>query len=117
MILPVRSNADLRPLIVCTISSVISWRVVSDKWKDGWYMRWMKRTCEFGAFRFEFIPLVSAVAEYDHTESGGRLAGLLARNDGIDVVRRRLAAIEDRLGPLVRRRHDLHNTHTHKVKV
>jgi hypothetical protein len=26
VILPVRSSADLRPLIVCTISSVISWR-------------------------------------------------------------------------------------------
>jgi hypothetical protein len=42
---------------------------------DGWYVYAMemklKRTCEFGAFRFEFVPLVSAVAEYDHTESGG----------------------------------------------
>jgi len=66
-----------------------------------------KRTGDFGAFRLEFIPLVPTVAEYDHTESGGRLAGL-ARNDGIDVVRRRLAAIKDHLGGLVRRRHDLH---------
>jgi hypothetical protein len=82
-----------------------------DERMDGMYIRWMERTCEFGAFRFEFIPLVSAVAEYDHAESGGRLAGLLARNDGIDVVRRRLAVIKDRFGRLVRRRHDLH-THT-----
>lgn len=73
----------------------------------------MKLTREFSTFRLEFITLVPAVAEYDHAESGGRLARL-ARNDGIDVVRRRLAAIKDHLGGLVRRWHDLH-THTHKV--
>ena len=44
---------------------------------------------------------------HEDAESGGRLAGL-ARDDGMDVIRRRLAAIEDGLGGLVRRRHDLH---------
>lgn len=34
-------------------------------------MKKKKRTCDFGAFRLELIPLVSAVAEYDHAESGG----------------------------------------------
>ena len=66
-----------------------------------------KRTRELGALRLEFIPLVTAVAMYDDAErGGGRLAGL-PRNDAIHVVRRRLAVVKDRLGGLVRRRHDL----------
>lgn len=46
---------------------------VMDERMDGMYVSYdgWERTCEFGAFRFEFIPLVSAVAEYDHTEGGG----------------------------------------------
>ena len=112
VILPVRSNADLRPLIVCTISSVKSRRAVSRSAIDGYTMT---LTREFGTFRLEFIPLVPAVAEYDHAESSrGRLARL-ARNDGIDVVRGRLAAIEDHLSGLVRRWHDLH-TRTRVVR-
>ena len=64
------------------------------------------RTCELGTLRLKFVSLVPADAMDDDTESGGRLAGL-ARDNGIDMVRRRLAAVKDRLGTLVRRRHDL----------
>src|SRR6267142_1562008 len=42
---------------------------------------------------------------------GGRFAGL-ARDDAVDVVRRCLAAVKDRLGAFVRRRHDLRATTT-----
>ena len=41
---------------------------------------------------------------------GGRFAGL-TRDDAVDVVRRRLTAVKDRLGAFVRRRHDLRANH------
>ena len=66
-----------------------------------------ERTGELGALRLKLVPLVPAVTMHDDSECGrGRLAGL-ARNDAVDVVRRRLAVVKDRLGGLVRRRHDL----------
>ena len=104
-ILPVRSNADLRPLIVCTISSVNqSGSQVND---TDMSIDDDERTGEFGTLRLELVPLVPAVAMHDDSECGrGRFAGL-ARDDAVDVVRRRLAAVKDRLGGFVRRRHDL----------
>jgi hypothetical protein len=46
----------------------------------------------------------------DDAERGrGRLAGL-AREEAVDVVGRRLAVVENCLGGLVRRRHDLKHT-------
>jgi len=73
----------------------------------------VKRTGKLGALRLEFIPLVPAVAMHDDAEdSGGRLGGL-ARDDAVDMERRRLAAVKDRLGSLVRRWHDLHTHRKH----
>jgi hypothetical protein len=67
----------------------------------------MKRTRELGALRLEFISFVTAVAMHDDAERGRRRLSGLARDDAAHVVRRRLAAVKDRLGGFVRRRHDL----------
>jgi hypothetical protein len=113
VVLPVRSNADLRALIVCTISSTRVPRV-SKSLRHRIIIK-PQRTGELGVFRLELVPLVRTVpraAMDDDAERGrGRLAGL-AREEAVDVVGRRLAVVENRLGGLVRRRHDLN---THKV--
>jgi hypothetical protein len=108
VVLPVRSNADLRALIVCTISS----KRVSGSVNRHCCINEQKTalTGYLGIFRLKFIPLVCAVpsaAMDDDAERGrGRLAGL-AREETVDMVGRRLAVVENRLGGLVRRRHDL----------
>ena len=73
-ILSERSNADLRPLIVCTISSIksrqISLRHVCNETK------WDKtRTRNLGTLGFKLVPLVPAIsrdAMDDDAERGGR---------------------------------------------
>ena len=49
---------------------------------------------------------------HDDAECGGGRFASLARDDAVDVVRGRLAAVKDRLGGFVRRRHDLRVNHT-----
>ena len=72
----------------------------------------MARTGDFGVFSLEFIPLVPAVPcdamDDDAERRRGCLAGL-AREKAVDMIGRRFAVVENCLGSLVRRRHDLKN--------
>jgi hypothetical protein len=110
--LPVRSNEVFRLLIVWTISSVVPVSQSVSQSSDKPSSERKTRTRELRVLRLELIPFVAAVAMHDEAErGGGRLSGL-ARIEAVDVVRRRLAVIKDRLGCLVRSRHDL-SSQTH----
>ena len=107
VVLPVRSNADLRALIVCTISSNARGLSKRHREKKG---AAHKRTCELWVFRLEFIALARAVSRAamdDDAERGRGGLARLAREEAIDMIRRRLAVIKNCLGGLVGRRHDL----------